>query len=708
MLPLVPGLAPAPLVVDGHLDEPAWAQAATTTDFAELVPEPGAADPGRTEVRFLQDDRFLYVGVSVQANPAELNAPLVARDQSLFHDWVGVVLDTFADGQRGFSFRVSPSGVQADGIYTEGGDIWMQDLSWDTVWSSAARVGDEGWTAEVAIPWRSLRYPRDTAWKVVVLRFRPSPWTLYAWPRISVDAASVLGQGAELAPTPPPSRALSFEAIPTLTSALDFFPPPSPNDGLGTFRVGESVTVEPGVSARVGLSSSMSADLALNPDFSQIEADADQVTANRKYPLEFKEKRPFFLESADLFDTPLRVAYSRSVADPLVGYKLSGRADRLGVGFLGAYDEAPTPSTVSVDYATGEALPGWSDDVVVGATAVDHLARLRLDTGHGGSIGFVATDKELLGVNLGDASGRLGNHVAGFDAVVPVGEQWQVEAQALYSLTDQRSGPALHDPAWALAVAREGDDFTWTLEHEATGRGFRAENGFLEEVGRVGVESKLQGHLRGLSWSRSFDPDVHAGVLTDLEGTPVGVEAGPGWASFVLDRGYTEGEVNYVRERVFGQDFNRWNTEGFFAYTPAPTANLWTGWSVGPQPHYDPNDLFLGFGWAVSAGVSGSAFGRLTVDNEAHYYQFHEPSGAVRYDGIVDRLVLTYNLSRPVSVRVVEDVDTFDDTLDSSLLLGWVENYGTAAWLGYGETYSFDDGWTARTVFAKLSYLWRL
>ena len=209
MPPLVPGLAPSPPVIDGHLDEAAWGQAATASGFVEFVPEPGGADPGRTEVRFLQDERFLYVGVSVIADPLALNAPLVARDQTTFNDWVGVILDTFADGQRGFSFRVSPVGVQADGVYTEGGDIWMQDLSWDTVWSSAAMVSDRGWTAEVAIPWRSLRYPHDTAWNVVILRFRPSPWTLYAWPTISADEASVLAQGAPFSPSPPPSRRVS-------------------------------------------------------------------------------------------------------------------------------------------------------------------------------------------------------------------------------------------------------------------------------------------------------------------------------------------------------------------------------------------------------------------------------------------------------------------------------------------------------------------
>ncbi len=694
-------------MIDGHPSEAVWAHAAVASGFVEFVPAPGSPDPGQTEVRFLQDEASLYVSVSVRVDPATLNAPLVPRDEIQFNDWVEVILDSFADGQRGFTFRVTPRGVQGDGVYTEGGDIWMQDMSWDTVWKSAGATSETGWTAEVAIPWRSLRYVSGSDWRVVALRFTPSPWTMYAYPALSVEEATILTQGAPFRPSPPPARKLSFEAIPTLTAAYDFFPGKDDAAGLGTFPLGENTTLQPGVSARVGLSSSLSADIALNPDFSQIESDADQVSANLKYPLEFKEKRPFFLESADLFDTPIRAIYSRSVVDPLVGYKLSGRADRLGIGFLGAYDEAPAPSTVSIDYATGEALPTWDEDTMVGTVAIDHLARARFDMGEGGSVGFLATDKELLGVTLGDADGTLGNHVAGLDAVVPMGEAWQAQGQVLYSLTDLRTGAPIHDPAWALDVERAGERLSWTFGTFGIGEDFRAENGFIEEVGRLGAETKLQGHVRGLSWSRSLDPDVHAEVATDFEGTPVYAEAGPGWAAFVLDRGYTEGEVNYVRERVFGNDFDRWSAEGFFAYNPTATSNFWAGWEFGPQPHYDPDDPFLGFGWAAVGGVTVAAFGQLSLDEEATYYQFRDPDGAVLYDGVVNRTTINLSLSRQFAIRVVEDVDTFDDTLDSSLLLAYVENYGTAAWVGYGETYSFDEGWTARTIFAKFSYLWR-
>ncbi len=392
--PLVVEVAPR---VDGVLDEEAWAAATPVTGLVGYVPSPGATDPGQTDVRFLSDARALYVGVRVKLS-GPLNAPMVPRDDTLFNDWVGLVFDTFRDGQRAFSFRVTPRGVQADGVYTEGNDFWMQDLSWDAVWESAGTINATEWMAEVAIPWRSLRYsasadPQD--WRVVVSRFQPSPWTLYTWPEVQPDDPNLLVEGADLRVRPPPPAGIPVEVIPTLTSS--YTTPATSGHGLLALEPVPGWTVDPGVSGRVGISSGLTLDLAVNPDFSQVESDADQVTANLKGPLELKEKRPFFLESADLFGTPLGLVYSRSIVDPLAGTKLSGRVGKLGLGLIAALDERPTASTLTDDYATGKALPGWDEATVDGRMAVDSLARGRLGFGEGGSIGVLVADNSSWG-----------------------------------------------------------------------------------------------------------------------------------------------------------------------------------------------------------------------------------------------------------------------------------------------------------------------
>ncbi|GDX80007.1 hypothetical protein LBMAG42_18180 [Deltaproteobacteria bacterium] len=678
-----------PVHIDGTLDEAAWSQAEIVAGYGELFPAPGAPDPG-VQARFLQDATALYIAVVVRVDHA-LNAPLVPRDQTLFNDWVGVSLDTFADGQRAFSFRVSARGVQADGIYTEGGDFWMQDLSWDTVWSSAATLQEGGYTVELAIPWRSLRYPKaqDQAWKVILSRFQPSPFRVTTAPIISTDQAATLTQGLELRPTPPPARGVTFEALPTLTGGYDI--------------ARNEATFDPGVSARLALSSSFTADLTANPDYSQIEADADQVTSNVKYPLFLREKRSFFLENADLFRTDIDVAYSRSIVEPLAGWKLSGRAGNLGLGFLGALDEHPAPSTIGFDYATGESLPGWDEHTMEDQWAFDHLVRARWDTGNGGSVGAILSDKELV-------PKALGNRLGGVDAVIPLSQRWKAHAQALYSETDLEGAAPIHGPAWQVGVSESSERVSFEVNHFGVGEGFRAENGYLEEVGRIGGESQVKLHFRDLGLVRSVEPDVHTSATFDLDAVPTELRVGPGVSAFV-GQVYTEAQVDVVRERFVGQTFDRWSVDGFSAFPPTPSSNVYVAWDIGPVPHYaaeTAEDLYLGFGYDVTGGAELAA-GRFRGTVDVTFDQFQRSaSGEVVYTTVLSRAQVGLNLTRPLSVRVISEWNTWDETLDSSVLLAFVENYGTAAWLGYQESYDLEgDAWTERSVFAKVSYLWR-
>jgi hypothetical protein len=403
--------------------------------------------------------------------------------------------------------------------------------------------------------------------------------------------------------------------------------------------------------------------------------------------------------------------YSRSIVDPLGGWKLSGRAGRLGVGLLGAFDEHPTGSTIAVDYATGEVLPGWGAAETAGRAALDQVARTRWDAGGGASIGALFADRELVPWGPTPADGTLGNHVGALDASVPLSRRWRAEGQAAVSQTELEDGGSLAGPAWEAGVERVGEKLSVFLEQFGAGGGFRAENGFLEEVGRVGAEAKVQAHFRSLSFSRSFSPDLKGEVVTDFAGRPTEARLGPGWEVFLGEKAYSEGRVALVRERFLGRDFDRWRTHGFAAVPPTITSNIYLDWDVGPTPHYEAttaDDLFLGFAWQGTVGGFCALGGRATLENDLTVYQFRRSAfGESVYDAVIDRAKLNVNLTRPLSVRLVEQANTLDETLDSSLLLAWEKDYGTAAWLGYQETFAFAGEWTARAIFAKFSYLWR-
>ena len=689
------GHATAPIHADGRLDEADWANATVIKGFTSFMPDAGAEPDPDMEVRLLTDQRALYLGFTV-VSKAELRAPIVPRDDTLFQDWVGVLLDTYQDGQRAFGFRVSARGVQADGIYVEGGDFWDQDLAWDEVWDSGGQPNAGGYTAEMAIPWRSLRYPRASSqvWGIVLEHFRPNPWAVFTWPELSQDASSTLGQAATIIVDAPPPAGLNLELQPTLVGRLDGIPLVS--------------GVDPGLGAKIGITSSLTADLTANPDFSQIEADADQVTANVKYPLDYDEKRPFFLEGADLFETPLNLTYTRSIVNPLAGYKLTGRAGPVGIGFVGGWDETPAADTISVDYATGRPRQGWDDSVVDGARALDHVARLRVDLGDGAGVGVLASDKELL---LADGS-WLGHHLGAADADLPFAKRFVAHGQAAWSTTDLPDGSTLYGPAAKLSFEQRGEDFSSEWTTHAVSSEFRAENGFLRDVGRVGTNLSGEFHFHDVGAFSMISPGVEGMVATDLSGRPVDARLGPEASAFVGPNGYVQTEAFYIHERYLKHDFDRWTFNGFSAIDPSASTVISLAWDIGPVPHYAAEtdaELFLGFGYAGELGASAALWQRLTLSGNLIVDDFRATyDGPPIYDTFITRLKANLNITRPLSVRVIEEWNTFDRTLDSSALLAFELHPGTAAYLGYTDEFDLAaKDWSARSIFAKVSWLWR-
>ena len=674
------------LVLDGVLDEAAWQDATPITDFVQY--EPGTGEPhAGASARLLYDDEALYVGFELDTGERSLVGHVVPRDETLFHDWVGVLLDTFSDGQRAFAFRANPRGVQADGVFSDGSHIWMQSLAWDGVYQAEGRVTDTGYSVELAIPLRSLRYPPDSPdWGLVLVHFVPQPWAIYTWPELSKDESSVLPQAADLGPLDLPPPGLQAELLPTLTGFYD----------------ADGVTVDPGLGAKVGLSSSLTLDLTVNPDFSQIEADALQVTANVKGPLFFQEKRPFFLESNDLFETRADVLYTRSVVDPIAGYKLTGRVDSVGVGVLGAWDQAPAASTVTYDFAKGEELARWDEELVEDKTASVHVVRLRKDVGGGASVGVSALDKQLFG-----GGQRYGNQVGSMDVLVPVGRV-KIAGQALLSETETPDG-LLAGPAWLLSMVRTGERLEASVEHSFFSPDFRAESGYVTEVGRAEQGGRLGLRFTDLGPLRFLGPALFGDVALDLDGRVVDGEVGPNVETLFGESGYANVSAAIGTETFRERAFQLWGTEGYVGFAPTSWSGLGVMWGVGTSPYYDfsvdVDELYAGLfvSPGVEAGVTIAQ--RVGLSYNGLVSQFYDPAGELVYETVLHRPQLSVNLTRELSVRVIEDWSSYDQVLASSALLAWQRNYGTAAYLGY--TGARDPDVTEHTVFAKLSVLWR-
>jgi hypothetical protein len=497
-------------VIDGKLDDEVWKTAAVFKDFVQFRPADLVAPSQPTEVRIGYDSKFLYVGFRAYDEPGKVRATIAKRDAVFDDDWVGIWLDTFNDGRRAYELIFNPLGVQADAIFTEGIN---EDFSVDIVHESKGVLLEDGYTVEVAIPFKSLRYEagKDKKWGLHLLRtIKRLNNEQSTWMPISRDNSSLLGQEGHVTGLEGLSTERTIELIPSLTVSeagsrvpavtrgrrelSDALGLPYPTD-RGRF-LNDPVGFDPGLTAKFSLSPSMTLDMALNPDFAQVEADATVVTANQRFPIFFDEKRPFFLEGKEIFETLLSAVHTRTIVDPDYAFKFTGRRGRNTYGLLFASDNAPgnlgeddrdflraTNDLRAVDEqnpAAAADLRAERNGLIkkLDRNATIGVLRLKRDIGKEGHIGFLGTS-----YNFVDKY----NQVGGFDVRYRFNKQLVFWAQALGSVSHQpffypdeagtfdRKENGL---AYAYNLDWAARNFGWNYSAVGRSRLFRADVGF--------------------------------------------------------------------------------------------------------------------------------------------------------------------------------------------------------------------------------------
>ena len=436
----------AAVTIDGRLDEPAWSQATRLTGFSEFRPVDGQPASEQTEVRVFYSPSALYVGIIADDSvPGSIRATVADRDNISQDDWVRVFLDTFSDRRRAFVFGVNPLGSQEDGVQTEGafnaGSMFGRtvDLNPDYQFDSKGQISPDGYIVEVRIPFKSLRYPGSgpQRWGINISRKtqrtgREDTWT---------DArrvASFLAQAGTMEGLHDLQRGVVTEIQPFVTGSSN-----GALNGAGEF-VRDETDISPGVNVRVGFTN-LSVDATVNPDFSQVESDASQVTVNERFALFYPEKRPFFLEGIELFATPNQLVYTRQIVDPIVGGKLTGKVGRTGIAVLSAADTT----------ADGHA---WVN-----------VARLRQDFGSDSLAGFTFTDRESAGAF---------NRVVAADARWVFGRLYYVLGQAGGSWTE-RDGTVSSSPMWQAEFDRTARRWGFNYRLVGFGESFETQSGFV-------------------------------------------------------------------------------------------------------------------------------------------------------------------------------------------------------------------------------------
>ncbi|TAK15302.1 MAG: hypothetical protein EPO35_07840, partial [Acidobacteria bacterium] len=443
----IPRIEQAP-TIDGRLDEPAWQQATRLTGFSEYRPVDGQKASEQTDVLVWYSPSALYFGIIAHdSSPGSIRATNADRDNIGLDDSVRIFLDTFNDRRRAFIFGVNPLGVQEDGVQTEGsfnagrmmGMNGSVDLSPDYQFDSKGRLTADGYVVEVRIPFKSLRYPSMSGakWGVNILRKtqrtgREDTWT---------DArrvASFLAQSGQMSGLSEVQRGVVTELQPFVTAAAN-----GTRTGATTFSR-PSPDVSMGANLRLGFTNT-SIDATLNPDFSQVESDAAQVTVNERFALFFAEKRPFFLEGIELFSTPNQLVYTRRIVDPIGGGKITGKIGKTGFAVLSAFDQ-------------GGARDTWSN-----------IARVRRDVGANSLAGITYTDR-----TNPDGS----NRVAAADARIVFKKLYYVLGQVGGSWTD-RNGARTSSPMFQAEFDRTARTWGFNYRLSGFGRAFDAQSGYV-------------------------------------------------------------------------------------------------------------------------------------------------------------------------------------------------------------------------------------
>ena len=465
-----PSVERAGIDVDGRLDDSAWESSALLTSFTQFDPVEGAAASQRTEVQVIVDADAIYFGIKAyDEDPNSIRATLAERDSyTRSDDYIRVILDTFNDSRRAYVFTVNPLGVQHDGIWNEGGGSAGRrgnhgdpiDVNPDFLWESEGNLTEWGYQAEIRIPFKSLRFPElaEQSWGLQVERNIQRNGYKSSWAPLTANVASRLAQNGKLNGLRNLDMGMFMEINPVVTGKRL-----GTLDDLGVFGHDDSQS-DFGLNATYGVTSDLTLDATYNPDFSQVEADAGQISVNERFALFFPEKRPFFLEGTEIFGMAKQLIYTRSVANPVAGAKLSGKVAGLSIGYLGAVDE-------SFDRDAPKTLV--------------NLLRVRKDVGASSTIGAVYTDRS---VNSNEY-----NRVAGADARFQVAGRYTFTAVGATSFTDTPDLAGRETGRMLYAQAeRAGRTMKFSAQIEDTDSDFNAGSGFFNRVGDTQIQSRTE------------------------------------------------------------------------------------------------------------------------------------------------------------------------------------------------------------------------
>ncbi len=702
-------------VIDGALDEAGWSDAAQIQINIETSPGENTAARVKTVAYIVEDGENLYVAFDAHdPDPDAIRAYLRDRDSAWNDDFVGIVLDTYGDERRAFEFFANALGVQMD--LTNDDVNKKEDESWDAIWDSAGKIHETGYIVEMQIPLKQLRFPSKEGaqlWGYELLRFYPREHR-YRMSNSQQDRNlnCYLCQFEKLRGFEDAVPARDLEIVPTLTASQV-----ESTDDPGTVPLDSAAAdVEAGVSIRWGITPDLTANLAINPDFSQVEADVAQLDVNNQFALFYPEKRPFFLEGADYFSTPERAVFTRTVASPSVGAKLTGKRGKNTFGVFAAQDDV-----------TNLLFPGafGSDSTSLDIENTAFVGRYSRSFGNSSSVGALLTSR---------SGGDYHNHVGGVDMRWRISDQHSIVLQHMISDTQYPDDVAIdfEQPLGSFAgsatyAGYEYESRNWFgyMWHKDRSADFRADSGFIPQVdfnqqligmGRIwhGNEDDLFSRIR-LEGAWDITHDDSGQLLEKEVEAELGVN-GPMQTYFQLG--------GFVRDRLYDDILFSEDRIRFYAQVK-PIGGLVVAFWASAGSQIDFANSRLGDQVELNPFIEWNATRHLLLRYEAVFAKLDSKDGPNIFDAAVHDVRLTWQFSARSFLRFtaqIQDVernqDQYIDEVDSvsnqtgrQLLYSYKLNPQTVFFLGYSDNYVDDDDLsrmtvTDRTWFMKIGYAW--
>ena len=706
--PLRPLRANVPPVIDGRLDDEIWQQAPSVTGFKTWMPDYGVTMANQTIVYAAYDAENLYFAFrAFDREPARIKASMASRDSIRPDDWICINLDSFNDQQALYGFYVNPLGIQMDSRYTGNNE----DLGFDAVWYSAGTIDNRGYTIEVRLPFKSLRYRggNPVTMGVVFERFISRNTEDGTWPALDPKA----GMNFLIQTTPIEFRDIRhytlLEILPDATYSRQSV---AQAGRLARSPSGRDV----GVTAKYGITAQLTADGTWNPDFSQVEADAGQIDVNLRAPLFFPEKRPFFLEGQDVFTLggpsqqgPLQtVVHTRTIVNPQAGFKVSGKLARA--------------DTLSALYALDD-LTGAD------AAAPDHaqfaILRYRRSLAQDGYLGgfYAGREEGCPGADTAaPATCRAGfNRVAGVDGRLRVD---QSSAFGFYGFgSDTRREGSAPSTGHALGgdFMRETRSLTVYVMGTDISRQFAADSGYLTRTGVTTIEGAFVPRLYPKnSWVQRVEL---SGVTAHTRDAFSGIWEGSNEGSVTLRlRRAATVLVNYHRssEVFLGEKFGTAGAGVTASMQIVKQLRLQGSVSRGDAIYYS-TDPFGGRSTRASATIVYQPSEQWYQSLALTYANFDRASdGARLYDYGIARSRTSFQANRFLFFRAILEYNSFRRQVLTDFLASFTYIPGTVLHAGCGSLYektrwegssyvagrSFLE--TRRGLFFKASYLWRL